>query len=325
MHLALLYESKPEELPEGAPPDLYMELEYIEDIELIADTLERLGHTVFRVNALGDPLSRLQTVRDRVDLVFNYSVGFGTRSREVMGPALCGLLGLPFTGSDAMALALASDKHTTKLNAMNAGIATPEWHRIERLADLDRIGPIGFESVVKPVYEGSSIGVRGPIPADDPDILRRVVSDVLQTYMQPVLVERFIAGYEITVPVIGAAPMPLHPVVLEVGDTLKMECIFDASIKGDCDNYRWTADLPITAEVRSRLCGWACEIHSRLGCRDFSRSDFRVTPSGEAYLLEINPTSTLMDSFMVAADAEGYDLAWILERIVENARLRWGL
>lgn len=325
MRLALLYETKPEILPEGAPSDLYMELENLEDIERVADALERAGHTVLRVNTLRDPLTRLQEVRGRVDLVFNYSVGFGTRSREVMGPALCGLLGIPFTGSDAMALALASDKHTTKLHAVDAGIPTPEWHRVERLADLERLGTLPYDVVVKPVYEGSSIGVRGPLPAGEPESLARAIREILHAYGQPVLLERFIPGYEITVPVIGRTPGALHPVALRLGDALELGTIFSAATKAEAEGHGWTADLPVGPETRDRLSDFACRMHARLGCSDFSRSDFRVTRSGELRFLEINPTSQLTDSFSAAARAEGRDLAWIVGEIVESARVRWGL
>lgn len=323
--MALLYETKPEIVPEGAPSDLYMELENLEDIERVADALERAGHTVLRVNTLRDPLTRLQEVRGRVDLVFNYSVGFGTRSREVMGPALCGLLGIPFTGSDAMALALASDKETSKLHAIDAGIPTPEWHRVERPVDLDRIGPLPYDVVVKPVYEGSSIGVRGPLPSGEHDSLARAVREVLHTYGQPVLLERFIAGYEMTVPVLGRTPQALHPVALRLGDTLELGTIFSAATKAESEGHGWTADLPVGPDVRDRLRDFACRMHERLGCSDFSRSDFRVAPSGEVCFLEINPTSQLTDSFSAAARAEGRDLTWIVREIVESARARWGL
>jgi D-alanine-D-alanine ligase len=326
VRIALLYESKPKSLPEGAPLDLYMELENIEDIERLSNAIEQLEHTVLLVNTLEDPLTRLLQIKDRIDLVFNYSVGFGTRSREIIGAALCELLKVPYTGSDALALALASSKPTTKLNARDAGISTPDWHLLENVADLGPvIDQLQYPVVVKPAFEGSSIGVCGPIDHQDVEAVRGAVLEVSGTYAQPVLVERFIPGFEVTVPVLGTPPLAVTPMALSVKDTFEFNSIFGAALKSEREGHRWVAEFPLAQEVRNQASEWACRIHERLGCRDFSRSDFRITPEGEVYFLEINPTSQLTDSFTAAAEARSRDLLWVLHEIIEGARVRWGL
>lgn len=328
MRLGLIYETRPDVLDPSLPPDIYLEMEAMETIQTLALRLESMGNTVRLVNALRDGWQELAVARDGLDLVYNYSVGFGTRSREVLAAAMCEALGVPYTGSDPLTLALAADKHISKLLARVERIPTPPF-RVLRNTDTPMRLPASWEyCIIKPLYEGSSIGVTGPIAMDDVDQIDRVVRSTLNGYGYGVLVEEFISGYEVTVPVLGTdAPWALPPVTMMLNGEVDLGMrIFGGALKADSEEVSWATDVPLPKRTIRNLQEWSVRIHRALGCRDVSRSDFRVTKEGKPYYLETNATPQMTPeggTFCRAAEAVGMSFDEVLGKIVDGAASRY--
>lgn len=326
MRLALAYEVRPESVPDG-PMDLYAEFEQVEAIQMLAETLEGRGHTVFLVDSQNDPTGRLLEMRDDIDLVFNYSVGFGQRSREAILPAVCAALGIPYTGADAMGQCLVANKHATKLCARFAGVPTPRWNLASPASGNLVVGV--QRVIVKPAYEGTSIGLSGPFPDGDSGVTEAVCR-VWQDYGQPALVEEFIAGREVTVPVLGNDPArALQPLALSLrGSTHIGDAMFTTDLKVDEDDVglHWSPETGLDAGVVQRMARAAERMHMDLGCRDFSRVDFRIDDSGQPWLLEVNATPQLTPEggvFVTSAAIEGWTYGDVLEAIVDAAWVRY--
>lgn len=331
MTLGFLFESKPTFLPEGSPPDIYMEFENLESIQDIANHLEEMGHTVVLIDATKNLSSELNKVKDNVDLIFNYSVGFGSRSREIFPAAICEILNIPYTGSDPMAQAIGSHKHVTKLVAKYEGITTPNWYFIKNDVDLQIIKKsIKGLYIVKPAYEGSSIGIAHDSIVNTYSGVINSARAVLVNYKQPAIVERFIKGYEVTVPVLGTeTPSALSPVGLQVNNKLVYgESIFSSKLKAETESVSWTAELPFEPSLIQRLKRWSERIHFSIGCRDLSRADFRVTSGKKAYFLEINTTPQLTPvggTFVKSGAKSNLSFKDILARIISSAERRYSL
>jgi D-alanine-D-alanine ligase len=163
MRIGLTYNLKPEiPLERGDPIDRYEEFDSEETVEAVSQALRRLGHEVERLG-WGPPMLDALIRRDRgdrLDGVFNFAEGVGGRGRESQVPAMLEMLGIPNTGSDPVALALALDKGLAKIFAAGHGIATAPFKIIvgadEALGALDLRYPL----FAKPVAEGSSMGIR---------------------------------------------------------------------------------------------------------------------------------------------------------------------
>jgi D-alanine-D-alanine ligase len=328
MRLGLLYENRPDTPDPTLPPDIYQEMETLEAVQTLALRLEALGHSVRLIDFLRDGWRDLATVRSEVDLIYNYSVGFGSRSREVHAAAVCEYLKIPYTGSDPLTLAVAADKHLSKLLARSNRIQTPAFLVI-RDANLPIDLPDGWSHcIVKPMYEGSSIGVTGPIETEDHERVHDVIRNTLADYGYGVLVEEFIAGYEVTVPVLGTeAPRALPPVAMMLDGDMELGMrTFAGALKVDLDPVSWTADVPFARRTISKLQDWAVRIHKALGCRDLSRSDFRVTKGGRPFYLETNPTPQMTPeggTFCCAAEAIGMRFDEVLGEVVQSAAARY--
>lgn len=326
MRIGLIYELVPVSELEPGTDDIFAEFEDMETIQMLALTLEGLGHTVVMVDSQQDLSSRLLELRNQIDLAFNYSVGFGCRSREILAPAICEALRIPFTGGDAMSLALASNKHVAKLLVKAKGIPTPNWLFVQTADDISLHNAAWLDShvLLKPCFEGSSIGVTQLRRTQSWDALVEFVNKGLARYSHGCIVEQFISGFEVTVPVIEAPlPVALPPVALEIDGTILLgDRIFESRLKRDPALVRWSPEVPFGDELVSRLTEWSAQIHKSFGFKDYSRVDFRISESGEPYFLEANPVPGLTPhggTFVTAAERIGMTYPDIVNAIVSSA------
>src|SRR5687767_5552421 len=167
MRIGIAFTLKPDgPLPAGAPDDLHEEFDSPVTVRAVGDVLRGLGH---EVRELGDGKPLLDALlRDPPDFVFNFAEGTGTsRSREARVPAVCEMLGIPYTGSDPLALAVALEKDVTRRLAADAGVTVPKGVTLRPPpepydGDFAEFLPLLAESglplpvIAKPVFEGSS-------------------------------------------------------------------------------------------------------------------------------------------------------------------------
>jgi len=300
-------------------------------INAIRDALERLGNTVVPLEANETLAGRLGDAR--VDVVFNIAEGWRGRTREAQVPALCDLLGIPHTGSDATSLAVAMDKAVAKDLFLRNGIPTPV-SQLFRTAK-DRLEPrMLFPMIVKPNAEGSSKGITGDNSvATNEDELRRIVKDALDRYRQPVLVEQYVSGREFTVALFQSDSgfRVLPPLEICFLDEKKPYPVYSYEIKQDWDkNVRYDCPAKIDKRLERTLATAARKAFLALGCRDYARVDIRLGGVNHVpYVLEVNPLPGLTPNFSdmcLIAKAAGisYDelIAMILRYSVRRARIR---
>jgi D-alanine-D-alanine ligase len=329
LRIGLFHEVLPETEQQGLPPDIYREFVSLETIQAMVLAFERSGHTVRLIDSQQAPMDRLYELRNVIDLVFNFSVGFGSRFRELMPAAMCESVGIPYTGSDPMALAISANKHVTKLVARHLGVMTPNWMFFDgdMQPDLSCFGAKAV--VVKPVFEGTSIGLAGPLSSSDFAAVQNAALRIVREYHQPALIEEFVSGSEATVPILGNPPQALPTVALTIdGETGLGDRIFDGYLKEHGEKrIEWTTMLPFDSATTLAMTDAAIRMHHALGCRDLSRSDFRVTASGQPYFLEINAIPFLApeeSAYVAAAESLGLTFSTLLERIVTAAETRLG-
>ncbi len=281
--------------PEGHPEDALEEYDSAETIEGIAEALQKEGHTVVRLGGGREFLENI--LRERVDFIFNISEGRGNyRSREAQVPSILEMLDIPYTGADPQCLAVCLDKPLTKKLVLMEGIATPQWRVVHDLDELRMASWEGFPfpAFVKPASEGSSKGVRLRSRVEHPADLLEVVKEVLVNYRQPVMVEEFIEGHEITVGVVGNSPPRVVGVMRVVPRKESRHFVYSLEVKRDWQNLvDYECPAALGSETLARVEKASLKTFVTLGCRDFARIDFRVTPAGTPYFLEINPLAGL--------------------------------
>lgn len=301
-------------------------------ITALATAIERLGHRLERFEVSGPAsrtVSRLEAYSP--DLIFNTAEGKRGRFREAFYPALFEELGIPYTGSDAYALAVTLDKQLTKMILKGHGIRTPGWHYVEKMSELGPAEDLHFPLMVKPNFEGSSKGITQDSVAENIEQLRAKVQSALEKYPAGVLVEEFITGVDITVPYLeqqsndyGGVLSPVE-YVIDPAYAKRKYAIYDYELKTKADKavtVRAPANIP--AETAHRIRQTAQKAFQALDCRDLGRVDFRLSEAGVPYFLEINALPSLEPgaSIYESGALEGLHFDAVIGTVIESAAKR---
>jgi len=312
-------------------------------IEQVERALATLGHQVSRVSAdddVGPVVSGLR--KSAPELVVNLAESFaGVSALESNVAALLNLLDLRYTGSSPAGLLLAGDKSLTKKVLGFHGIRTPEFATVYRGA-VDWAGDIDFPVIVKPPQEDASIGITGSSVVHDLKELFGRIDSLQSEFQQPVLVEEFVEGREFYVGVLGN----LHPQALPIIELdfsglpagipriASWEAKWGADGSGAGEGAAKSAEFAGTKSVfpsdldeqlTERIQRTAIESYEALRLRDYARIDLRVAPSGEIFVIEVNPNCYLERDaeFARAAAKDGIEYTALIARIVELALARY--
>jgi len=291
MRIGLSYDLKTTVTEHHAVDDALEEYDSPETVEIILGTFEKKGH---RIVKLGGGVQFLDNIRrEKVDIVFNISEGRGNyRSREAQVPSVLEMLDIPYTGSDPQCLAVCLDKPVTKNLVALGGIPTPKWLLVADEADLGQVDwkKFSFPVIIKPAFEGSSKGIRLTSLADNVAQAEKEVKRILKGYNQPVMIEEFIDGDEVTVGVIGNSPPKIVGMMRVLPKKQEKHFVYSLEVKRDYVNLvDYESPVRLPAGVLKKLERYSLEAFKVLGCRDFSRVDFRVGQDGIPYFIEINP------------------------------------
>ncbi len=296
-----------------------------ETIQAIADAIMSYGHALVQLEATQD-LPRILAEAD-IDVVFNIAEGLQGRNREAQVPALCELLGIPYTGSDSATLAIALDKALAKKVLKQHGILTPEFQLFE--TGREKLNPaLKFPVIVKPNTEGSSKGIAGTSVVDDEQQMRALVKTLLEKYRQPALVEEYIPGREFTVGLLGdRRPRVLPPMEIMFKDRSNERPVYDFQVKQEWEKHvEYKCPAPLTpAELRS-LERAARATFEALDCRDVARVDLRMNKDGHVYVLEVNPLPGLTPDYsdlVMISQAAGIDYRMLIGEILAGGLKRF--
>jgi D-alanine-D-alanine ligase len=330
MKIGITYDLKAD-LPPGldVPDDHQEEFDSPATVESIAAVIRGLGHEVILLGDGPDMLRKL--LADPPDLVFNFAEGLGiSRSREARVPAVLEMLGIPHTGSDPLTLAVTLDKDCARRLARSHGVIVPRGQVYDPNADLSAVRSLSslpYTAIVKPAWEGSSKGIRGKCVVETPADLARAL-EARRDQRQPILVEEFIAGEEVTVGVIGTDEPRAIGVLRVVPLRHEEHFVYSLEVKRDYANrvrYECPPKLP-AAHLRAAEQA-AVMVHRCLGCRDISRVDFRLR-DGVPYFLEINPLPGLnpeTSDLIILARMSGMPHEQLIAGILHGAMRRYGL
>lgn len=330
MRIGLSYDLKNTvPLAPNYPEDALEEYDYPHTIELIEAALKTLGHSVVRLGGGRDLLNSV--LRESVDIVFNIAEGRGTyRSREAQVPSVLEMLGIPYTGSDPQCLAVCLDKPLTKQIVALAGVCTPAWRLFPDASKLEETAWHGltFPAIVKPAYEGSSKGIRLTSVVASPKQAKEAVLTLLERYQQPVMVEEFISGDEVTVGMVGNS-LPRVIGMMRIMPRQKNEhFVYSLEVKRDWKALvDYEAPPRLKEDVLEKIKTYSLQTFQVLGCRDFARLDFRVNRDGSPYFLEINPLPGLGDysDLVIMALKMGWTYEALIRDILSAALGRYPL
>lgn len=265
-----------------------------------------------------DPQTDLpQLIADAPNLDVALIIMHGRWGEDGTVQGLLDLLGIPYQGSGVLASAIAMNKEVSKTLYRQAGLDVPRALFFSRHEVMDPeaiIAELGLPVVIKPVTEGSSIGVT---IARDVQQLRDGMQLALQ-YDRRILVEEFIQGIEVTAGVLGNDELQALPLVEIVPGSDYPFFTYDAKYLPGATTEIVPARLSPEMTAKVQECG--LKAHRALGCRGYSRTD-TIVKDDKVYVLETNtiPGMTATSLFPQAAKAAGLDFPALLDRLIELA------
>ena len=314
--------------------DRYAEWEDEETISGVESALARAGD-VIRLEATDELPFRLRDARP--DIVFNIAEGLYGPNRESHVPAICEFWSMPYTGSDPLTLALCLDKGRTKEILAHHRIPTAPFTVVGGPEELD--GFAAWPAIVKPLHEGSSMGITRSSYCRSRAEVRRAIEGVVARYQQPALVEGYLGGREFTCAILGNGPEARALPIVEINfaalpsDALPIysyeaKWIWDTRDE-PLDIFRCPAEIDggLAAEIeRTALAAYRV-----LRCRDWARIDLRCDEHGVPHVLEVNPLPGIhpdpaMHSCLPkAARAAGLDYPGMILSVLRAGAARHGI
>jgi D-alanine-D-alanine ligase len=323
--LGFTYDRKEDYLKAGFSAAEVMEFDGEDTISALEGAMLELDHDVTRIGR-GVELARRLAAGERWDLVFNIAEGVHGRSREAQVPALCEMFDQPCTFADPLTCAITLDKAIAKRVVRDSGLATAPFAVVTRADDADAVR-LSAPLFAKPIAEGSSKGVTGRSLVRDRTQLKAVCAELLAAFRQPVLVETFLPGREVTVGVVGNGGAARVVAVMEVGFNENAEVSAYTALNKDeyleRISYRLVDGEPLADAARSLALG----VYAALGCRDAARIDLRCDAAGEPCFLEANPLPGLnpvRSDLPIMARLVGMPFAELMATIIEGAVIRYG-
>ena len=288
--IGITYDLRDDYLAEGYSAEETLEFDRADTIDAIEQTLQDLGYLTVRIGNIKSLIKRL-AAGDRWDMVFNIAEGLEGLGREAQVPALLDAYKIPYTFSDPLILSLTLHKGITKHVIRDLRIPTPDFAVIEKEEDIDKIA-LPFPLFAKPVAEGTSKGITASSKITSRKQLLHVCRNLLSTFRQPVLVEKFLPGREFTVGIVGTGEDAVVLGVMEVHlkDNAEQD-VYSHINKENCEElveYRLVNDTLAHTVRETALTAWR-----GLGCRDAGRVDLRADVQGIPHFLEVNPLAGL--------------------------------
>ncbi|MEJ2415330.1 MAG: D-alanine--D-alanine ligase [Exilibacterium sp.] len=270
--------------------------------EAVFKALQKSGVDTVAIDLRENAIEQVQ--RALLDRVFIVLHGPGGEDGRVQ--AMLEFMGLPYTGSGVQASSLAMDKLLSKQLWRGINLPTPDFAVLQADTDwLQILAQLGGEVMVKPVHEGSSIGMT---KADSPESLQRAYEDAV-AYDTNVLAERVIKGAEYTVSVLGERALPA--IKLETNNRF-----YDYEAKYLSENTRYICPCGLSPDKHDQLQKLALKAFKSLGCSGWGRVDVMADSEDNFYLLEVNTVPGMTSHSLVPIAAKAVGMSF--EELVVN-------
>jgi D-alanine-D-alanine ligase len=279
----------------------------------VAEALAQAGCTVTTSDITPDDMSILDKAKvDAFFIALHGKFGEDGKLQKILEDR-----GMCYTGSGPQASGLAMDKMASKEKLAKAGIAVPPAVRYEPGKDLKqavaRAADGGSRLVIKPITGGSTVGVTIQ------DSVDKAISDAAKCHAEhgDAMIERFVSGRELTVGILHDKALPIIEIIPKGG-------FYDYKAKYVAEDTKYLFDTIADAALVRRVQDDAVKCFKALGCLDFSRMDFILTPDGTPYALEMNtiPGFTSHSLLPKAAAKVGIPMPQLCLDIVKSALKR---
>lgn len=286
------------------------------------EALEDRGHEITPIPVSTNLLYDINHVGD-LDVIFNTSVGINNKSEQANVIGMFELLDIPFVGSGLLPQVISLNKEHAKATFKAAGVPVSPFQTFYS-ADTPLDDDLSFPLFVKPVREGSAVGITDESLVKDEEELREQVKYILDSFKQPALVEGFLPGREFSVGVLGTKNPETLP-ILEIRIPEENGGIQTVDVKAE---NLVTRDVPadISNELADEISEVVLRAYNALGGSEYARVDVKLDENDTPNVIEVNAVPALEVGYAhypAMAEVAGYDIGELVEKLVEEAITAW--
>lgn len=333
LSVAIVFNLKKKNIDNSLEKDTQEEYDEIETIEALKTEIERFGFNVIPIEQTPDFADVIR--HQNVDFVLNLAEGIGmSRNRESQVPAILEMLGIPYSGSDPLALGITLDKFQTNQILKNAKIPVPKQYVVSKESDIDRLSNIFDDTsvfIVKPRWEGSSKGIFLNSVVDNFQDLKQRALFLLARYEQPAVVEEYLENEEITAGVCGNGETAHLAGMMKIVPRNATREKFIYSIENKRDwraKVRYESCDTISPKTRESISDYALKAFFALELRDIARIDFRLDKNNIPNIIDVNPLpglSPVYSDLPILYSINGKNYAELVKLILRESFKRCGL
>ncbi len=323
MRIGLTYDLRSWYLERGYTMDETAEFDKEETVKALEDVLERLGYETERIGNVFELVEKLAAGK-KWDMVFNIAEGLYGDGRESVVPALLDQYRIPYVFSGPVVMGVSLNKYLARLVVEAAGVPVSPGIIAVTVRDLDNVSTLTYPLFVKPVAEGTGKGITTRSVVHDSDSLVTLVTELLEKYNQPVLIEEYLPGREFTVGVTGSGTDVNVIGGMEV--ICKDNLPYSVEVK---ENYQDIVKyLLIDDSCRDECNAVALASWRALNAVDACRVDMKADRNGRICFIEANPLAGLNpvhSDLPILARFNGVEYDRLMEMIMNSAKSRYGL
>jgi D-alanine-D-alanine ligase len=328
-NLALVYNVKKKKFGEDGYEE-EAEFDSPATIEAIANGIRANGYDPILIEADRDLAKNL--LSNEIEVVFNIAEGMNKQSREAQVPALCDLLGIEHTGSDAACLSITLNKALSTKMVLTEGLDAPKsviFHSKRKKYPHN----MSFPLIIKPNLEGTSKGIYDRSIVENENELNERMDELFGKFKGPLMIEEFIVGREFTVGLIGESNpqiLGISEIVFKNDNEGKAIYSFEAKSidESPMDNSVFKISSPpdISKQLEKKISTISKKIFYITGCRDVARIDYRITKDERIYFIEVNPLPGLSPGYSdltILSEMNGVSYNDLIGKIAAPAVKRW--
>jgi len=334
-YLAFVYNVR-RKYPDPDNPSTFLQTDFDdkETIKFFIKHLKNIGFKVLQIEADTRVLTQLKKYRDKIGLVFNYSVVIWRNGGTNQVTKYLEKMKIPFTGSSNETQNLAADKGKTKNILLKNGVPTLPFQILHNEKQKPK-KTLSFPLIVKPIGEGSSAGITNKSVVFNSCELKRQVHSITNHMRQRALVEPFITGREFSVTMLGNPPKILPiiesnhstlPKNLMPLDSLEVKWHYEEESNGD----HLICPAKIDKKLKNKIEKMCLKLWKIFKVRDFCRVDIRCDEKGNPYILEFNtppgmipPEVSTTSNFPISCRVAGIPYEEMLKKIIFLALKRY--
>ena len=323
MRIGLTYDLRSWYLERGYTMDETAEFDKEETVAALEDVLGRLGYETERIGNIFELVEKLAAGK-RWDMVFNIAEGLYGDGRESVVPALLDQYRIPYVFSGPVVMGVSLNKYLARLVVEAAGVPVSPGIIAVTVHDIDKASSLTYPLFVKPVAEGTGKGITTRSVVHDHGTLVTLVTELLEKYHQPVLIEEYLPGREFTVGVTGNGNNAKTVGGMEV--ICKDNLPYSVEVK---ENYQDIVQyLTIDDSYREECNAVALGSWRALSAVDAGRVDMKADKNGRICFIEANPLAGLNpihSDLPILSRLNGLAFDSLMEMIMNSAKKRYGI